>query len=146
MAQEPKDWWDKFEIAGKVAGAVAIPAVLGLAAVYLDDRISQRERASELMALAIDILTGQPSVDDIEPIREWAISVLGSPEAPPPMSAEALDALRQQPLPSRSRLETRAFLEFAEAACAGNLDCLYSLGLPEGYEDLIDPAAPQDFP
>ena len=146
MADEPKDWWDKFEIVGKVVGAVAIPVVLGLAAVYLDDRISQRERASELTSLAMGILTDKPTVNDIESIREWAISVLGSPESPPPMSKEALDALRQQPLPGRSRLETRAFLEFAQTACGGNLDCLYSLGLPFGYEDLVDPAAPKDYP
>lgn len=146
MRDKPKDIWDKFEIVGKVAGAVAIPIVLGFATVYLDERISQRERASEMTKLAISILTSKPTDKDGQPIREWALSVLTSPDSPPAMSEEAIEALRQKPLPGRSRLETAAFIKFAESMCAGNLDCLYSLGLPKGFEDLIDPNAPQDYP
>lgn len=45
-SERPKDWWDKLEIIGKVAGAIAVPALVGLLGFLVDDRISRRDAAT----------------------------------------------------------------------------------------------------
>lgn len=73
---QPKDRWDKFEIFGKVA----LPIVVALAAVFLNNQISVRQIHSEKTALAVRVLSSpaDPSRSTIDPIREWAVDVLES--------------------------------------------------------------------
>ena len=96
---EQKDWWDKAEILFK--GLLPIAAVVGVA-IWEAER-SKREVFAQMSAMAISVL--QEPVDNekkpiaVDPLRDWAISVLQHPSSTPTLTEEAADQLRQDGLP-----------------------------------------------
>ena len=52
-----KDTWDKAEIIGKVA----IPVIIAITALTLNDQLSQRAQDAEVIKIAVAILSERPS-------------------------------------------------------------------------------------
>lgn len=69
----PKDFWDKADIAGKVA----LPVVIALVTLFFNNQINQRQRDTELVSIATRIVSESPTTEsDGDPLRLWAIDIL----------------------------------------------------------------------
>jgi hypothetical protein len=66
-----KDTWDKAEIIGKVA----IPVIIAITALTLNDQLSQRAQDAEVIKIAVAILSERPSEEGASnsALRSWAI-------------------------------------------------------------------------
>ena len=72
-----KDFWDKLEICGKTA----LPIVVALAAVFLNNQINTRAQASEWTKIALSVINKPLDQEDTNQIllRTWAVDVLADP-------------------------------------------------------------------
>ena len=91
---EPKDNWDRFDIL--VKPAIAVLAALTLA--WWNGARTEQQTAATMSQIAVGILADKNDNDPNNPLREWAISVLQNPSAPPHLSDEAAERLRNEPL------------------------------------------------
>lgn len=97
MSVSGKDLWDKIEIAGKVA----LPVVLLLGGYFLNSQFNQRQRANELIGIAIGILSAHPLEEPSETeeaIRNWAIEILRDPTGHHTLSDEIAEKLKETPI------------------------------------------------
>lgn len=90
-----KDCWDKAEVISKVFAGVLTPVVVALSVYLWNVEKSKRDTAAQMASVAVSILMGKPEevAAGPDPLRSWAISVLRTPQDPPPLSAEAAKAL-----------------------------------------------------
>ena len=91
---EPKDWWDKAEIIGKIA----VPVLIGFVVLFWNSQRTAHETRAAMTQIAIGILSERPEEGQPTALREWAIAVLQNPTNPPRMSDEAARQLRFEPL------------------------------------------------
>lgn len=110
--QTQKDGWDKAEVGARIFGAVIVPLIVALVASIWSNHSSARQSAAQMSALAIGILQAEPkpSAND-RALRDWAISVLQNPIAPPALSDDAADELRRTGLPSLTGAEMKHLLD-----------------------------------
>ncbi|WP_159089334.1 hypothetical protein [Tateyamaria sp. Alg231-49] len=112
--EDGKDFWDKFEIGGKVA----LPVVVALAALYLNDQVSQREVSGRMIELSISVLASDPIYDEgearVDPLRDWAVNVLRHPDNPPTLSRGAATELRRLGLPDEGRIQAYSSEEYIQ--------------------------------
>ena len=98
-----KDYWEKAEIAGKIAGAVLVPIVIGILGWHWNSERTKQSQFAKMTEVAVEILQANPADKSVvadDYIRDWAISVLQSPDNPPVLTAEAAQQLRYRNLPS----------------------------------------------
>lgn len=70
MADE-KDFWDKLDVAAKVAGAVFIPVAVGLTALLWNMERARQDTAATMTQIAIGVLTQTPGDQSTEdPLRD----------------------------------------------------------------------------
>ena len=102
MSDEQKDIWDKFEVIGKVAGAILVPIAVASSVFIWNAQRTKQETTATMTQIAISILREEPAEDgaSADPIRLWAIDVLKNPSSPPPLSPRAEIALQEGRLPS----------------------------------------------
>ncbi len=102
MSDEPKDGWDKFEIVGKVAGAILVPIAVASSVFIWNAQRTKQDTTATMTQIAISILREGPAEesDTADPLRLWAIEVLKNPAAPPPLSPRAEISLLEGRLPS----------------------------------------------
>jgi hypothetical protein len=86
---EPKDFWDKAEIVGKVL----VPIVVGVSVWLWNVERTKFQTTATMTQIAIGVLTGEPSENGSDALREWAISVLRNPSNPPELSDSAATQL-----------------------------------------------------
>ncbi|PIB25637.1 hypothetical protein BFP76_00425 [Amylibacter kogurei] len=124
-----KDCWDKFEIFGKVL----LPVVVAIAALFLNNQVSQRNLTGTKLQIAVGVLTGEPK-DDTKALRDWAINVLQHPDRDHSLSEEAALELRKQALPNRLR-EISNWGGFGYADLFQSLECQDKEA--EGYNETL---------
>lgn len=95
----PKDLWDKIEVLAKLIGAVLVPAIIAGSVYFWNSERTLRDNASTMTSIAVSILSQEREVDaegvvGIDPLRNWAVTVLQQPNNPPVLSKEAARALR----------------------------------------------------
>lgn len=98
---EVKDWWDKSAIIISALGTILTPVIIGLSVWWWNSDRTQRETASQMISIAVSILTLPPTELDtkMSPLRSWAIDVLQNPSDPPVLSDEAAVALEVEAIP-----------------------------------------------
>lgn len=103
LAMSSKDSWDKTEILGKTAGAIGIPVVVAALALFIDNRISERDREAELTNLAVGILSAKPEHDSYteedKALRSMAISILDDTLGSQHFNRDIKDVLQETALP-----------------------------------------------
>lgn len=104
MSDKPKrDGWEKVEILAKILGAILIPIVVGILGWQWNTERTRQSQFANMTEVAIEILRTSPEDPSIvadDYVRDWAISVLQSPESPPVLTDEAAQQLRYKNLPS----------------------------------------------
>jgi len=102
MSEASKDRWDKVEIVGRLAGAVAVPLVLLLLGQWLTHSFKEGEVSARQVELAIDVLKQNPDVrSDIPGLRQWASETLRD-NLSLGLPAESSEALLEKRLPVSS--------------------------------------------
>lgn len=102
-----RDCWDKAEILGKITGAVIVPVVVGVTALWWNGQGNQRQVAAQMSGLAIGILQAEDRQGKANrALREWAVKVLQNPASPPPIDDRAAAELISNGLPEISRLKS----------------------------------------
>ena len=102
QSSSEKDTWDKFEILGKIFIGLLVPIVIAITAYLLNNQISERARATQMVQIAIGVLQTPPndggySNADIE-LRRWAVNILENPSDEHILSSNAAEALLQIPI------------------------------------------------
>jgi hypothetical protein len=107
---EKKDWWDKTDIVARAVASILVPIVVGASVWLWNTESSRQSTASSMTRIAVSILTEpvDEGNDRQDPLREWAIEVLKSPDDPPVLGNEAAEVLRSRPLSSISAAMLRA--------------------------------------
>jgi hypothetical protein len=92
---EPKDFWDKAEIVGKVL----VPIVVGVSVWLWNVERTKFQTTATMTQIAIGVLTGEPAESGSKALREWAIDVLRNPSSPPELSESAAAQLNSEGFP-----------------------------------------------
>jgi len=69
-----KDFWDIFEIIGKVCGIILIPIAISYFGYQYNKALQINEIKSKYIEIAVSILRDNPSIET-QGIRSWAIKV-----------------------------------------------------------------------
>jgi len=91
----PKDLWDKVDIIAKAL----IPVAVALSVLLWNSERTKRDTAAQMITIATSILTSPPENSAPNALRQWAISVLQSPQDPPTLTDEAAASLAIQTIP-----------------------------------------------
>ncbi|MEM1149282.1 MAG: hypothetical protein AAGI03_01825 [Pseudomonadota bacterium] len=78
---DAKDRWDKAETVAKLVGVTLVPLVVAATAYFINGQISLRQSNTEIVKLAIGILSEPAVIDENspeDPLRRWALDNLGS--------------------------------------------------------------------
>lgn len=89
-----KDNWDKAEIVGKVL----LPVLVAIVAYFWNHERTRQETSSAMTSIAVGILSVPVGDSSSNALRSWAISVLQSPNSPPPLTDEAARVLELEAL------------------------------------------------
>jgi hypothetical protein len=89
---EPKDFWDKAEIVGKVL----VPIVVGVSVWLWNVERTKFQTTATMTQIAIGVLTGEPAESGSNALRKWAIDVLRNPSSPPELSESAAAQLNSE--------------------------------------------------
>lgn len=68
---EPKDWWDKADIGGKIA----LPVVIAGPTIWFNAQTTERQENAKMVEVAARVLSA-PADEESDPLREWAVSQL----------------------------------------------------------------------
>src|SRR5687767_9575582 len=83
--------WEKAQIIASVISSIAIPILVLVAGLLIQNAISRRSTATEYVALATQILSS--SSKTMAPLRSWAVALLEQ-YSPLPIPEEAAGQLR----------------------------------------------------
>ena len=88
-----KDNWDKADIVSKFF----IPLVVAVSVLWWNADRTKSDRSATMIQIAIGVLSKDPETKTlVDPLREWAISVLQNPTSPPVLGDSAADQLRSR--------------------------------------------------
>jgi hypothetical protein len=93
-----KDGWDKF----KIIAVLILPIVIGVCGYFINSTLKQREIKVRYVEIAVNILREKPR-QETNALRDWAVDVLSS-YSPIPLRADAINELKQNPLPGHAFL------------------------------------------
>jgi GH24 family phage-related lysozyme (muramidase) len=96
---QPRDWWDKADIIGKLLGSILIPIGLAAAGFLVNSALQDRSAKLKTEEIAITVLQSNNSTPEL---KLWAVQVFKQMlvEASLPLSPGASDELQNSPLPS----------------------------------------------
>lgn len=91
-----KDFWDQLEVMAKVAGAIAVPIVIGVVGLLINSSLKSREIQAEYVSLAVGLLQNADTTAAYRPIRKYAVTILQnySPVEMPTELGELLETRR----------------------------------------------------
>lgn len=92
-AANARDLYDWLELASKWV----VPVVVGLLVLLWNTANTNSQTRVAMMNVAVAVLNGEPKPENAA-LRNWAISVLESPESAPRLTKEAAETLRTTPL------------------------------------------------
>lgn len=72
-----RDRWDKAQVVGNIAGAVAVPLILVVAGFFINSSIQSGEETVKRIEIAADVLREDPGkYKELPELRQWAIETL----------------------------------------------------------------------
>ncbi|WBU53299.1 hypothetical protein [Paracoccus sp. SCSIO 75233] len=100
-----KDIWDKFDIIGRITGAILIPVAVAYSAFTWNAQRTQSQVMATMAQTATLILSTETSpnasveeMNALNILKSWAITVLQYPERPHSLSDEAAAELKSMTL------------------------------------------------
>ena len=96
-----KDLWDKFKIIAALIAALT-PIVIGACGYFINLTLKERETKVRYVEIAVSILREKPH-QETKALRDWAVDVVSS-YSPIPLSTDAINELKQNPLPGHAFL------------------------------------------
>ena len=98
--------WRIREVQAKIAGAVVVPVAVAIIAAVFSNAATSRQVSAQMVGIAVSILQAEIKEDGSDQaMRRWAVSVLESPTAPPPLTPDVGEALLETPLQSLTQLK-----------------------------------------
>ena len=100
-----KSLLEKIEICARIFSKIAIPIVILILGICLNNSYSQKETRLKYIEIATGILSDKPAPETL-PLREWAIKTLNM-YAEKKLSAEAKQVLKTSPLTSPRMIDEK---------------------------------------